>query len=94
MSSAAFLRYSKDCFLAKIFDSDYFASPYIVDWAVVLTSFTWKSGKAESLNLKEEIPTAGVCVMIGTSSFISLSSSSSAEEDEDYSLSTFFATLL
>ena len=93
MSSAAFLCYSKDCFLAEVFDWDDFASPYIVDWTVVLTSFTWKLGKADSLNLKEDRPTAEVDVMIGTSSFISLSSSSSDEEEDD-SLSTFFETLL
>jgi hypothetical protein len=94
VSSAAFLCYSKDCFLAEVFDCDDFASPYIVDWAVVLTSLTWKLGKADSLNLKEEMPTAEADVMIGTSSsFISLSSSSSDEEEDD-SLSTFFSTLL
>jgi hypothetical protein len=46
------------------------------------------------LNLNEEMPTAEVDAIIGTSSsFISLSSSSSDEEEDD-SLSTFFATLL
>ena len=79
--------------MAEVFDCDDFASPYIVDRAVVLTSLTLKSGKADSLNLNEEMPTAEVDVMIGTSSFISLSSSSSDEEEDD-SLSTFFATLL
>ena len=93
MSSAAFLCYSKDCFLAEVFDYDDFVSPYIVDWAVVLTSLTWKLGNADSLNLKEEMPTAEVDVMTGFSSFISLSSSSSDEEEDD-SLSTFVATLL
>jgi hypothetical protein len=61
---------------------------------VFITSFTWKLGKADSLNLNEEMPTAEADAMIGTSSsFISLSSSSSDEEKDD-SLSTFFATLL